>query len=580
MNSETHSTSSTHYTSGPLHYIPIVLRPRIISLKNRFCRRDQLSYSDGAGLLLTLTLMGGLYLCCHKTCEEWLKISGGGPFQPTLLSAVIAGLFSLILLSATVSGLSSFFMGQDIERFLASPISPVSFLWGKLCEVAISTMWMLLLFFVPLYLSIGFSFHAHVLYFVLAPVLVGVFLVSAVLAGVLLAITFAAIIPASIGRNIFVVLFIASLGVVLNYLGVLPGITPQTPTRDVGLENAAISFVSGNTTPSYWVAISLRALIGGEVGLPAIVCMASLSAASALWLALVFTFRHLYYRTLSRLHGQRTPLRILTSPKRAVGIRIGQTRNRHIKALITREFFTFTRDITHSIQLGMLLTICLLYLYSLQRLEAPTHVGSTTLQAWDMCAIFSSLVLSSIIILSICARFVFPSVSLEGHALWILQTAPMKSADILRAKHRCWFIPIALIGSVIFTSVGFALGLEPAVVAALAIIGITLSHGLVALGIGVGARFARFDWEHPTELSTSWGSLVYTLCGLLVVTLSLIPITGMFGLYIFLPITFQDRTNVILLLAFGLSSLGLLHALIAKITLRIGSQSLDNLCSR
>lgn len=244
---------------------------------------------------------------------------------------------------------------------------------------------------------------------------------------------------------------------------------------------------------------------------------------------------------------------------------------------MTREFFSFTRDITHTIQLAMLLAICILYLYSLQNLQPPTHVGTTTLQLWDMCTIVSSLILSSIIILSICARFVFPSVSLEGQSLWILQTAPMRSREILRAKHLGWFIPTSLMSAVIFSSGGFALGLAPLLILALIATGVILSYGLVALGVGIGARFARFDWEHPTELSTSWGNLVYTSCGLIVLTLSLIPVSIMFGLFVFLPAQFEDTKSQLMLVGTALCFVFLIQITVSKIMLGIGMRALDSL---
>jgi hypothetical protein len=168
-------------------------------------------------------------------------------------------------------------------------------------------------------------------------------------------------------------------------------------------------------------------------------------------------------------------------------------------------------------------------------------------------------------------------VSLEGQALWILQTAPMKSRDILRAKLISWFIPTAIMSAVIFSSGGLALGLQPLFVLSLVATGAILAYGLVALGVGIGARFARFDWEHPTELSTSWGNLVYTLCGLIIVTLSLIPVSLMFGLLIFFPAQFQDDKSQTLLISATLGIVLIINCILAKIMLALGVRALDSL---
>lgn len=570
-------TGSTARRLGMSSVVPVVLRPKVMTLKNRIFGKSGVRFSDIFAVILTIGLMAGLYLCCTHTVEEWIKLSQDRQVSPSLLSGALGALFGLIFLSAAVSALSSLFTGRDIDRFLASPLSPVSFLWGKTCEVGISTVWMLIVFFIPLYTALGVSLKAGYIYFLLAPMVLAAFLLVAVLCGVLVAVVFASLIPAHIGRNVFVVLFVLTLGFLLGSLRILPSQGTKVPLPPDGLSPQFGHIIASTWMPSYWIARAIHNLLSGDIIGPVLTLVGCSLGALAVWVLLVWVFRRTHQTTYSRLQTQRTPLRKGPPTRRLLWLRRGLGRNRRIRALVTREFFSFTRDITHTVQLGMLLAICLLYLYSLQNIDAPTHVGTLTLQAWDLCAIFSSLILSSIIILSICARFVFPSVSLEGPALWILQTAPMKSRDILRAKHLCWFFPTALMSAVIFSSGGLALGLEPLLILALVGTGMALAYGLVALGVGIGARFARFDWEHPTELSTSWGSLVYTLCGMGVVALTLLPATIMFGLYIFFPVTFQNENRLLGLLAAGLGSLIALNLILGKVMLKVGISALENL---
>jgi ABC-2 type transport system permease protein len=557
---------------------PVLLQPKLFTLKNRLVRRGGPAFADLLTTAVTLFLMAGLFVCCKTTIAEWRTLSGQAEISTTLLGGTLGALFLLVLLSSAVTSIGSLFMGKDVERLLASPLSPEEFLSGKTLEVGASSIWMLAIFFIPLYLAFGVSSNAHLSYFLATPILMLLFLGTAVLSGILSAILFSAIIPVRVGRNIFVVLFVLVLALVLASLRLLPGssFTAESLGRS-DMPLAALSLVDTKAMPTYWIGLAMRKLLVGELEIPLLILLAVCTATAVLWLLVRFAFTKLHHSTYSRLQVQASPLHIVSPANKLLWLRRGLGRNRHVRALMSREFFSFTRDITHTVQLGMLLAICVLYLYSLQSIEPPTHVGTLTLQAWDMCAILSSIVLSSVIILSICARFVFPSVSLEGQALWILQTAPMKSRDILRAKVISWFIPTAMMSAVIFSSGGLALGLQPLLVLSLVATGAIIAYGLVALGVGIGARFARFDWEHPTELSTSWGNLVYTLCGLMILTLSLIPISLMFGLLIFFPAQFQDDRSQVLLIGAALGIVLIIHCILAKIMLSLGVRALDGL---
>jgi hypothetical protein len=245
------------------------------------------------------------------------------------------------------------------------------------------------------------------------------------------------------------------------------------------------------------------------------------------------------------------------------------------RAIAARELFSFTRELAHTIQLAMFLTICVVYFINFQSVSTPTHVGPWVLRAWDLIALGTFLVISSLILLSICSRFVFPSVSLEGSSLWILQVAPINIEAILKAKYYSWATPVGLISAILFSSAGLALALEPLCIAALAFAALIMSHGLVSLGIGIGARFSRFDWEHPAELAMSWGGLIYLLSGLLVIVFSLIPLGAMFGGYIFFPSYFQTTRNLGALLACGLGTLLLINLIIGKISNRIGLSAMN-----
>lgn len=552
---------------------PVVVRPRIFALKNRYASKSKLAAADLFAACITIVLMTGLYLCTINSIGEWHRFSARSQDVAPTLSAMCLGLFGLIFLSACVSAISSLYLGKDLALLLASPLSMREILRGKITEITIATTWMVCIFSIPPYLAFGAYYRANATYFICAPLVLGCFLLLAVLAGAILAVVVASILPARGGRNLFAMMFMIVLGLFITSLNA----TPRSALVGSLLNSQKANLISLSldhpALPSAWLSDILCYLLGFEARAPLLGVLLLLGSSCALWMALVWGATRLHgfgYGRLSagesrsganRFLGRRRRLSIPGLP-------------RHTRAIIEKDLFSFTRDISHTIQLGMLLTICIVYLLNFSRIEAPTHVGVWALRAWDLIGVGASLIISSFITLSICARFVFPAVSMEGQSLWILQTAPITPSQALRAKYMCWFVPVTFISLVIFISGGLALALEPIWLAAIALFACALAHGLVCLGLGLGARFARFDWEHPTELSTSWGSLLFIVCGFALNVVSIMPILVIFGIYVFMPQHFTEASSLATLVGCGLAVVLLLHLVTGELSMRLGARAL------
>jgi hypothetical protein len=144
----------------------------------------------------------------------------------------------------------------------------------------------------------------------------------------------------------------------------------------------------------------------------------------------------------------------------------------------------------------------------------------------------------------------------------------------LRAKYTSWFAPICALACVIFSAGGCAIGVEPRVILASILSGLLISHGLVTLGLGFGARFARFDWEHSGQLATNSGNFAYMITGVLFLVVNMIPVTAMFGAYYLLPGVFRDDVAAFMLLASGVIVLSTINITVGRISISIGARAL------
>jgi hypothetical protein len=382
-------------------------------------------------------------------------------------------------------------------------------------------------------------------------------------------------IPAYYGKWLFAGLFLVVLAGFFATMNSPLSIQLTGTEASDSLWSQANLLTHYQSVPARWAGTSIEALLLGHLGPTTPTLVTGILITGLLWAILAFVFARLFGHTVSVLQSRHAPWQFESRRTGIISHLFLASTNQSRRALITKEFFAFSRDATHTVQLIMLLTVCILYLYNFSRIEPPTRVGPDVLRVWDIFLILSNLILGSIVLLSICSRFVYPSISLEGNALWILQSAPISMRHIVRAKYFGWLIPTSVIAGVIFTSGGFALGLEPALVLTTTAAGVIICHGLVALGLGMGARFARFDWQHSAQITTNSGNLLYMLIGMILIGINTLPLTFIFGAYVLMPAIFHDDTATFILLCSGIGVLFIINFLAGYIALRFGTQALS-----
>jgi ABC-2 type transport system permease protein len=224
----------------------------------------------------------------------------------------------------------------------------------------------------------------------------------------------------------------------------------------------------------------------------------------------------------------------------------------------------------------MLLGICFVYLYNFSVLSGPEDASPTVLRWWHAFLMMCNICLSYLIMTSICSRFVFPSVSLEGQAFWILQSAPISLAEMLRSKCRSWFVPVSIMGTVIFGSGAMALDAEAALLFATCAASIILCYGLVNLAVGMGAIFSQFDWEHANQISTNVGSFAFMVVSMIFLALNLIPLGMLFGAYIIVPELANNPADRAWIGGLSLTALLLINRIISSWALSAGTKSLES----
>jgi ABC-2 type transport system permease protein len=387
---------------------------------------------------------------------------------------------------------------------------------------------------------------------------------------------FTFIIPASRTKEMLLLAAAMLIGMICLIIDLL-GITPSTlnSAEQIMRIISIVSLPSQSWLPSNWVAHCLQQLLepGTVDARPEFVLLFCSAAA----------FTALGYMVFEKLHGAaRTKAvsikqEIKSGPKHSS--RPAAALRRLISpqycALLGKEYRLCTRDLTQALQIVMLLGLCILYLYNLKIFQEVESLPEGVRLTWQQFLLIGNVAIGAFVITAICTRFVYPSISLEGPAFWIIASSPMRIGEIVRAKFWFWLPPISLLASAFFAVGAYTIGADFRLISLSILSAVVICYGIVGMGIGMGAFYANFNWEHASELAASFGGFAYMLLSIALILGSLVPnviliLIGRYGLAGESLFSAQG-------LACALSSLILLCALnyfTARLALKVGEYAL------
>jgi ABC-2 type transport system permease protein len=121
--------------------------------------------------------------------------------------------------------------------------------------------------------------------------------------------------------------------------------------------------------------------------------------------------------------------------------------------------------------------------------------------------------LAAFVLSAVSARFVFPAVSLEGDAFWIVKSSPVSIRTFLWIKFFVYFFPLLILSEILIIATNILLDVTPFIMIISILTIFFMVPGIIAMGIGLGAIYPDFHSENPVQSVTSFGGLIYmTLC--------------------------------------------------------------------
>jgi ABC-2 type transport system permease protein len=476
------------------------------------------------GFVFWLAVFGVLYrvLLYFREVEEIGPLLAG-----KLLGLVLLSFLAILLLSNIITALSTFFLARDLDLLVSAPLDWLHIYLAKLGETLIHSSWMVGLMAVPIFSAYGVIYGGGPLF---APYAIGIFLPLVILPAVVgstITLILVNLFPARRTRDLLSVIAIGAAAVVVLLVRV---IRPERLARPEGFRNL-LDFITVLRTPtspflpSEWATDGIMSFLVGPF--------------DPLPLILLWTTGAAFVVMGAMLHSRLYPSGFTKAQEGAERFIRGWLWRRILEPMFTplsvakREFVVkdlklFFRDTTQWSQLILLAVLVVIYLFNIRAL--PLFTGEQVPFFLVTIVSFLNLGLAGFVLASIAARFIFPSISLEGRQMWLLRSSPLDLRALLWSKYWIGTIPLLVLALAITVFTNILLRATPFMMAVSVGTIVLLTFAIAAMALGFGAVYPQFETENAAQIPTSFGGLVFMMATVallaVVIVFEAIPVYG------------------------------------------------------
>ena len=527
---------------------PYLLLPSFWASRNRAHRRER-------GDLVRALAFGGIGLAVAGAiffAAFWLtwQLADFAELGDYLLRVGLSWLFltflSFLAFSGLVTALSTFFLSADLRLLIAAPVDPRRLFYARFVRTLAQSSWMVLVFLLPVLLGVAFARCAPYSFYGMAVLTIAPFLVIPVVVGTAATFALVNVFPARRARDFLMVaglVFAASIVVLLRY------IRPERLFHVESLPDVTAFFATLQSPitpllPSFWAGEALFAGLQGGRDLLHVLALWTTAASLMLLLAVVHERWHFtgFSNAQEARKARLTKLEVLDRIARSLPL--SPTR-RHLLLKDTKVFF---RDVSQWSQLLLLLALMLVYLYNFQVLDLDRipYMSGVIKNVYA----FINLGMTGLVMATVAVRFVFPAVSSEGAAFWIVRSAPVSLRDFLWSKFWIGLVPVLVLTEALTIAANYLMGVDPLLQVIAPLVVLFMSLALVGLATGLGARYPRFAADNASQVAGSYGGIAFMVMAVLVVLALVVLVGWPSSVYLFhqarhIPLAPRDRLQIV-----------------------------------
>lgn len=437
------------------------------------------------------------------------------------LSMILLVFFFILTISNVISSLSNLLLSKDLEICHSSPSSIEEIFLSRMILTIFDSSWMIVIFGLPVIMAYAWIYHPGIRFYIdLIHTGLSLIIISANL-GVLVTIIVANILPAHrIKEILFVVgifLFVAAY-LLFRFMRPERLVNPEaffTPVQYM----KSLRTPDSPYLPSYWMCITLWKDLKASTP-PMLNILLLWSTALALTVINIWLAELSYFNAYSKALKSRGSMKVSHRLMNILRTALIKCWGRDRGIIMDKELRTFFRDNTQWTQLILLGALVAVYVYNFKVL--PLAQSGLNLLFLQNEIAFFNIGFTGFLLSAISVRFIFPSVSAEGEAFWIVRTSPMSLKRFLWSKFLFYFPFMLLLGEglIIITN---NLLLADMSIMVISVIDMFFMVGcVVSMGIGIGAIYPNFRYENIAQVGTSIGAVIYMILSFLLFSLTIL----------------------------------------------------------
>ncbi len=491
----------------------LLISPKFVGFRNGLKRprsniKIKIVTLIGAGILFWLVLFFLFYrVLSYFSSQEII----GDILARHLLAMVLLIFFSLLIFSHIITALSNLYLSQDLELCHSLPATLTEIFLSRCFFTVIDSSWMLLVFGLPVMMAYGFVYHAGPNYYLSLIYVSFPLIIIAASLGIMVIMVLVRFFPAQRARDI--IMFLSVILIVILYL-LFRFLRPErlvNPDTFVSIAEylSALKAPDSPYLPSHWATDLLWTRLTRYTGSQILNHLLLWSTAFAMVVIDIWMAGLIYFSGFSKAQEakrrSRTGRRILEKIVSVITRPLGPDTT----SLIAKDVRTFFRDNSQWSQLLLLGALVVVYLYNFSVLPLErSPIKSIYLQN---ALSFLNIGLAGFVISALSVRFIFPAVSSEGRAFWIILSSPLSLRRFLWSKYFAYLLPMLILAEMLIIYTNYLLKVTPFMMALSIVTIFFLVLGIVALGVGLGAVYPNFGHENIAQVATGFGGLVYMI---------------------------------------------------------------------